>query len=84
MKNNFGVLALTIISAAILSGCVAYGRAYMPAPPPPQVEVITVVPFSGAVWVPGYWSWQRRHREYAWVPGYWKGRDYGHRYEHRR
>ncbi len=84
MKNNFGVLGLTIISAAILSGCVAYGEAYIPVPPPLRVEVIEVAPFPEAIWVPGYWGWHRRHREYRWAPGYWKGHGHGHQYEHRR
>ena len=46
-----------ILLAAILSGCVMYGEAYIPAPPPRRVEVITVAPYTLAVWVPGGWVW---------------------------
>ena len=84
MKNNFAVLASGILSAAILSGCVAYGEAYIPAAPAPQVEVIGVAPYPEAIWVPGYWGWHRRHREYRWVQGYWKGSGHGREFEHRR
>jgi YXWGXW repeat-containing protein len=40
------------------------------APPPPRVEVVTVVPYRGAVWMPGHWSSHGRHR-WVWVPGHW-------------
>jgi hypothetical protein len=40
------------------------------APPPPQVEVIPVAPFVGAVWIGGYWGWQGgRH---VWYGGRWE------------
>jgi hypothetical protein len=39
------------------------------APPAPRVEVVTVVPGPGHVWISGYW--QRRGGRYAWVPGHW-------------
>jgi hypothetical protein len=40
------------------------------APPPPYAEVIPAIPFLGAVWLGGYWSWNRgRH---AWVSGRWE------------
>ena len=83
MRNKSGTVMLSIVSAALLSGCVAYGTAYIPAPPPAQVEVIGVAPYPQAIWVPGYWSWQRRHRQYHWVGGRWKGNKHGHQYDHR-
>ncbi len=83
MKQGVGFLGVAIMSAVVLSGCVAYGEAYIPAPPAARVEIIAVAPVPGAIWVPGYWSWHRRHRQYTWVPGYWRGRGYGHQYEHR-
>ena len=43
-----------------------------PAPPAPKVEVITVAPYPGAVWVPGHWQWRRRAREYVWILGHWR------------
>jgi len=43
-----------------------------PLPPLPKEEVITVVPYSGAVWVPGHWRWRERAGEYVWIPGHWR------------
>jgi hypothetical protein len=39
------------------------------APPAPQVEAQTAPPYSGAVWIGGYWAWNGR--QYIWVPGSW-------------
>jgi hypothetical protein len=56
------------------------------APPAPHVEAVPVVPYPGAVWIGGYWSWSgRRH---GWVPGRWERSRPGyawtpHRWEHR-
>lgn len=72
MKNLFAY-AGSILSIAVLSGCAIYGEAYIPAPPTAQVEVVGVAPYAEAIWVPGYWRWHRRHRQYVWAPGYWKG-----------
>lgn len=38
------------------------------APPPPPREVIPVIPFTGAVWIGGYWGWQN---QWIWTPGRW-------------
>jgi hypothetical protein len=38
-------------------------------PPPPQYEVVPVVPFAGAIWLGGYWGWGGSR--YHWVPGRW-------------
>lgn len=39
-----------------------------PAPPPPQVEVITTSPDPAFVWVGGEWAWRGR---WVWVGGHW-------------
>src|SRR6516165_1362624 len=39
------------------------------APPAPQVEVVTVAPAPGLVWVGGYWGWYGGR--YVWVSGGW-------------
>jgi len=40
------------------------------APPAPYVEVVPAVPFTGAVWIGGYWGWNGgRHQ---WVAGRWE------------
>ncbi|MDD5730799.1 MAG: hypothetical protein PHN57_06700 [Candidatus Omnitrophica bacterium] len=71
MKKIRNVM-MSFLLAAVLSGCVAYGEAYIPAPPPPEVEVIGVAPYPGAIWVPGYWGWHRAHHRHEWHHGYWR------------
>lgn len=39
------------------------------SPPPEYVEVVTVRPYPGAMWVRGHWI-RERHR-WCWVPGHW-------------
>ncbi len=43
-----------------------------PPPPPLRHEVIIERPYPGAVWVPGYWRFDRPRRHYYWAPGYWR------------
>ena len=67
-------LVLSILAVILLaSGCrtvVVYDR---PAPPPEQVEVISVRPCPAAVWVTGHWTWKGgRYGRYVWVPGHWR------------
>ncbi|MFG6468552.1 hypothetical protein [Roseateles sp. BYS87W] len=84
-------LAMCVAVAACLSGCVVvpahrhagYGAppgVIVDAPPPPAyVEPVPVMPYAGAVWVPGYWGWAGgRHQ---WVPGYYERPRPGYRYE---
>jgi hypothetical protein len=56
------------------------------APPEPIVEVQPVMPFAGAVWLPGYWHWNGG--TYAWIGGRWSAGRPGyawqpHRWERR-
>ncbi|MCO4764521.1 MAG: hypothetical protein KC502_23630, partial [Myxococcales bacterium] len=39
------------------------------APPPPQVEAVTLPPCAGAVWLTGYWVYRAQH--WVWLPGRW-------------
>lgn len=42
---------------------------YVPAaPPPPRYEVIPAMPFAGAIWIAGSWTWRDR---WEWTPGRW-------------
>ncbi len=41
-------------------------------PPPERVEVVTVAPGEGHVWVRGHWQWNGA--EYVWIPGHWQRR----------
>jgi hypothetical protein len=48
------------------------------APPPPQVEVITVAPGPGFFWIGGYWNWVGgRH---VWMGGHWEAHRPGYFY----
>jgi len=49
------------------------------APPPPQVEVITVAPGPDYYWAPGYWRWDGG---WVWVRGGWNFRS-GYGWRHR-
>lgn len=40
-----------------------------PPPPPPVVEVVTVCPGPGYIWINGCHEW--RAGRYVWVGGYW-------------
>ena len=75
---------LPALAALLLSACVVAPYGYRPAyqtyddeqgataeapPPAPQVEVVPVLPFAGAIWLGGYWGWGGSR--YHWVPGRW-------------
>ena len=72
---------LPALSALMLSACVVapYGPGYRTydepvattevPPPAPQVEVVPVVPYAGAIWLGGYWGFGGGR--YHWVPGRW-------------
>jgi hypothetical protein len=47
----------------------AHGAAIHVAPPAPRVIVRPPIPFIGAFWTDGYWSWNGR--SYVWVDGQW-------------
>src|SRR4051812_26206219 len=51
-------------------------------PPPPQVEVVPVAPYPGAVWVGGVWEW--RGGRHVWVRGRYVRPRAGYRYEQHR
>lgn len=79
-----------LVASVLIGGCavvpapvpvaLAADDVYAPAaPPPPQVEVIPVAPFVGAVWVGGYWNWVGgRH---VWVPGRYVRPNPGYRWQ---
>jgi hypothetical protein len=44
-----------------------------PPPPAPLTEVIPAAPTNGALWIPGYWSFESRGGDtYTWVGGHWE------------
>lgn len=86
--KHISQVAIGIAFVTILSGCVVAPRgvyrdpypqdqAYIQvAPPPPQVEIIGVAPYSGYVWLGGAWYWEgSRH---IWHPGHWEAPRPGH------
>lgn len=82
-----GTLAALALSACVVApyppGPAVYGPGdtvvVSPVPPPaPYVEVVPVLPYPGAIWISGYWSWSDgRHR---WVPGNYARPVPGHRW----
>ncbi|WP_296560953.1 hypothetical protein [Pigmentiphaga sp.] len=76
-----GHAAAAVLGAALLGGCAVvpapgydygYGDVVTAtvAPPVPYVEAVPVAPFTGAIWVGGYWDWVgSRH---VWYPGHYE------------
>jgi hypothetical protein len=92
MKSTAFRIALTSVLLAVsLSACVVYparpagGVVYDDevavtnvAPPPPQAEVVGVIPSPGYFWVGGVWFWEGgRH---VWHPGHWQAPRAGYRW----
>lgn len=48
-----------------------------PPPPAPEVDVMTVSPGPGYVWLAGYWGWESGHR--VWFRGHWERPPHGYR-----
>ena len=83
-------LAALLSAIALLSaGCVpgpgmGYNEVYVDIgpPPPPQVEMVGIAPYAGAVYIQGHYY--PRGRSYVWQPGNWTRPRPGHRYvQHR-
>jgi hypothetical protein len=51
-------------------------------PPAPIEEVRPAVPFSGAVWIPGFWRWTGA--THVWVAGRWSAQPAGYAWENHR
>jgi hypothetical protein len=91
-RRSFLGLATAAGASALLAGCYVvparpyyydngyeYGPVVTVAPPAPEVEVVGVAPYPGAVWIGGYWNWVGgRH---VWVRGRWEAGRPGYRYE---
>lgn len=78
--------ACYVVPARPYHGGYAYDDAYGPyggvvtvAPPPPQVEVVGVAPFPGAIWINGWWGW--RGGRHVWIAGRWEAPRPGYRWE---
>jgi hypothetical protein len=53
---------------------------YVQTQPPPVInEVITPVPYQGAVWIPGYWHWSGYN--HVWVGGHYSAPRVGWRWQ---
>jgi hypothetical protein len=42
----------------------------VPPPPPPYKETVSAPPAPNAIWIPGYWSYDRQG--YSWISGVWE------------
>jgi hypothetical protein len=52
------------------------------APPPAYEEVRPAIPFAGAIWIPGYWTWNGSN--HLWVAGRWSAQPAGYGWENHR
>ena len=91
-RRSFLGLAAAAGASALLAGCYVvparpyyydngyeYGPVVTVPPPAPEVEVVGVAPYPGAIWIGGYWNWVGgRH---VWVRGRWEPGRPGYRYE---
>ena len=72
--SKYWIIVGAVLCIFINTGCakrvVVYGQYPAPAP---RVEKRGCSPCVKAVWVPGYWHWNRRCHCYVWVKGHWKG-----------
>jgi YXWGXW repeat-containing protein len=75
-KSLIAASVFGLMLSIALPGCVVVpdqghyaGGVVMVAPPAPRVEIIGTAPYSGYVWVGGYWNWVGgRH---VWVSGHY-------------
>lgn len=81
MKLIFAAVAALTLSFA-LSGCVVtpygYGAVVTEAPPPVQVETISVAPSPGFFWIGGSYNWVGGR--YVWERGHWQAPRPGYRW----
>jgi len=73
MRKIFNILSMIVLAIA-LNGCVETVVYRRPAPPPPEIEVITTAPYYGAIWIPGYWQWHSGRGQHNWRKGHWDNR----------
>ncbi len=89
LSRGLTVGLLVCATVVVTSGCVIRARArpigvvyttgevYAAAPmPPPRVEVVTVAPRPGYVWVRGYWHWNGG--AWVWTSGQWQAQRVGY------
>ena len=67
-------VALCLLCAITLCGCVVPPEAEAPAVPPPYAERVPVPPRSQVplIWRPGHHDWTGDR--YVWIPGRWQER----------
>jgi len=66
MRERIRMGCAALLLSLTLAGCVAVVRT---RPPSPRVGHRTEAPFAGAVWIEGYWQFQRN--DWVWMEGRW-------------
>ncbi|HET6401936.1 MAG TPA: pentapeptide repeat-containing protein [Candidatus Kapabacteria bacterium] len=61
-----GLLALAVPAFAQIHLSINFG------PPAPRYEVRPRAPFSGAIWIGGFYLYNDQDRNYQWTPGRWE------------
>jgi hypothetical protein len=70
MKNLIRAIALSAALLFTAPGFAQHVRITL-APPALQTEVVPDRPYDGAVWQPGYYSYDMTTGSYNWVSGKW-------------
>ena len=68
-------LKSTLFAGLMALSLPAFGQVHLSisfGPPAPRYEVRGVAPFSGAVWIGGFYLYSDQHRNYEWTPGRWQ------------
>ncbi len=80
MRSGVLLAALSMMPACAAEVVDENGEVEVDAePPPPQVEVVPMAPYPGALWVGGRWYW--RGGRHVWVRGRYIHARPGYRYE---
>ena len=69
MNGRRSLAAALLLGSSVLFGMGCVASLWVPVGPPDAlVEVQSVVPGPGYVWVEGFWEW---HDRWVWQPGHW-------------
>ncbi len=68
-RKRVSALLVAVGLSAVVTAASCVATAWVPlGPPGAQVEVQTMAPGPGFIWINGWWEW---HGDWAWHRGYW-------------
>jgi len=72
MKNISGIL-IGLLAVLFFASCSTTRVVYVKkAPPAKIVEIRPKKIHNTAVWIDGYWKWNRRINDFVWIKGQWE------------